>query len=202
MRTLLVFLKYPAAGQVKSRLADSIGEDRAAELYRQWIGIVFAQVQPVRARARVVACYDGAPPEAFRAWHSLADDWWPQPSGDLGDRLAAAFARWQSAGEPVLAIGTDCLDIDAGHVESAFDLLRSNDAVFGPAADGGYYLVGRARNLPGFFSGVPWSTSKTLSAHRSHCDENHWTYGLLPSLADIDTVEDWRQYERRRAGEP
>jgi hypothetical protein len=202
MPTLLVFLKYPEAGRVKTRLADSIGIESAAGLYRQWIEIVFSRVQPLRGSTRVVACYDGASPQAFDSWHAAADDWWPQPPGDLGLRLDAAFRRWQAEGDPALAIGTDCLDLDDTHVRSAFDLLEHHDAVFGPADDGGYYLVGLATYLPGFFDGIPWSTPEVLAAHRSICERNRWSFGLLPTLADIDTLDDYRQFERRRRGEP
>ena len=201
MRNLLVFLKYPAAGRVKTRLAESIGPDHAAELYRQWIEIVFSRIQPLRASTRVVAFYDGAPGDAFGQWRSSADDWWPQPDGDLGVRLDAAFKNWQSDDDPAVAIGTDCLDLEAAHIESAFGVLQNRDAVFGPAEDGGYYLVGLARYLPGFFRGIPWSTSKTLAAHRSLCQRKGWSFGLLPSLGDIDTLDDWQQYERRRKGQ-
>ncbi|MEX0675893.1 MAG: TIGR04282 family arsenosugar biosynthesis glycosyltransferase [Pirellulales bacterium] len=202
MRTLLVFLKYPAAGQVKMRLAAAIGPKRAADLYRQWIGMVFERVQAVRGSTRVIACYDGAPCEAFAEWQAVADGWWPQPAGDLGDRLDAAFRSWQAEGDPAVAIGTDCLDLDAAHVESAFDILRKRDAVFGPAEDGGYYLVGLARYRPDFFRDIPWSTSDTLAAHQSICERKGWSVGLLPPLADIDTLDDWQQYERRQERQP
>ena len=202
MPTLLVFLKYPEPGRVKTRLAESIGPHRAAELYRGWIDLVLSRVQPLRPATRVVACYDGASREAFKPWHAAADDWWPQPPGDLGVRLDAAFARWQTAGEPAAAIGTDCLELDAGHLRAAFDLLKDHDAVFGPAEDGGYYLVGLARYLSGFFDEIPWSTADVLAAHRTRCERYGWSYGILPTLADIDTLDDLGQYERRREGKP
>jgi hypothetical protein len=197
MRTLLVFLKYPAPGQVKTRLAESIGAQQAADLYREWISVVLRNVQAVRSSARLVACYDGAPPEAFAPWHGFVDDWRPQPEGGLGSRLDAAFNDWLVEGDPAVAIGTDCLAVDAEIVESAFTRLRDNDAVFGPSADGGYYLVGLARSLPGFFQGIPWSTSDTLAAHQRACNQHGWSFSLLPTLNDIDTLEDWLDYQRR-----
>src|SRR5438874_13740741 len=109
--TVLIFLKFPEPGQVKTRLALTIGPARAAALYSQWIGIVFELLQPMRATARLVAYFDGAPHEAFRDWHELADDWWPQPAGDLGERLTAGFAWGCNLRGPVLAVGTDCVEI-------------------------------------------------------------------------------------------
>jgi hypothetical protein len=202
MRTLLVFLKYPAAGLVKTRLGDALGVERAAALYRQWIDIVLAKVQPLRGSSRVVGCYDGADYDAFAPWHALADAWWPQPAAGLGERLDAAFRAWQADGNPAAAIGTDCLEFDVALVEQAFDLLRAHDAVFGPAHDGGYYLVGLARSLPGFFEGIPWSTAHTLAAHEALCRKKGWSFALLRPLADIDTLEDWHAYQRRQSERP
>jgi rSAM/selenodomain-associated transferase 1 len=202
MRTLLVFLKYPAPGKVKTRLAESLGPARAAELYREWIGAVLSQVQPVRDSARLVACFDGAAEPEFAPWHGLADAWWPQAAGDLGDRLTAAFETWQLAPHSAVAIGTDCLDLEAAHVESAFARLESHDVVFGPATDGGYYLVGLARRLPDFFRDVPWSSVTTLAVHQAICTRNGWSCDVLSPLCDIDTGEDWSAYQRRMQAGP
>ena len=194
--TLLVFLKYPVAGKVKTRLAQSIGAERAANLYRQWLGQVLASIQPLRGRMRIVACYDGAPQSSFTPWDSLADEWWPQPEGDLGGRLHVAFDKAHKSGEPVIAIGTDCLELDALAFQQALDLLTVKDVVFGPATDGGYYLVGTARPLPDFFRGIPWSSPETLAAHRALCRDRGWSVGLLPTRRDIDTWEDWLSHCR------
>jgi rSAM/selenodomain-associated transferase 1 len=194
--TLLVFLKYPVAGKVKTRLAASIGPERAADLYRQWIGLVFAQLQPLRDQVRIVACYDGVPQHAFAPWHPLADEWWPQPAGDLGRRLHDAFEKAHAHEGPVAAIGTDCLELDALALQQALDILAERDVVFGPATDGGYYLVGTARPLPGFFGGIPWSSPGTLAAHVALCRDQGWSVGLLPVRRDIDTWEDWLSHCR------
>jgi rSAM/selenodomain-associated transferase 1 len=194
MPTLLVFLKYPTPGNVKTRLAARVGDEQAADLYRQWIGLVLNQVQPFRAHARIIGFFDGAARDEFASWQPLVDDWWPQPEGDLGERLRAGFEIAHSGGGPVVAIGTDCLEVDATLLHTAFDLLKQKDVVFGPALDGGYYLVGTARHLPGFFTGIPWSSSKTLDAHLSHCQRNGWSVGLLPARRDIDTWDDWLEH--------
>jgi rSAM/selenodomain-associated transferase 1 len=198
--TILVFARYPEAGKVKTRLAATAGEEQAAALYRRWIGEVFAALQPLRASARLVCCYEGASREAFADWETLADDWWPQPPGDLGERLAAGFQRGLAAGGPVLAVGTDCLEIDAALVGQAFDLLGGRDVVFGPTPDGGYYLVGMSKDRLGLFTSVRWSCSETLKDHLARCRERGWSHGLLPARHDIDTWEDWRAYLERAAG--
>jgi hypothetical protein len=198
--TVLVFLKYPEPAKVKTRLAAAVGLDQAAALYHDWIGVVFHALQPIRGRATLVGYHDGGPADRFAEWSGLADEWRPQPTGELGSRLAAGFADAHARGGPVIAVGTDCPEIDAHLVEQAFTLLRDRDAVFGPAADGGYYLVGTARNMLGFFDGVRWSSPHTLSDHLTRCRECGWSTGLLPELADIDTGDDWRAYLERRGG--
>lgn len=192
--TLLVCLKHPTAGRVKTRLAASLGPQQAAELYRHWIGQVFDSIQPIRREVRIVAYFTGADLAAFSDWKHLADEWWQQPDGDLGARLAQGFARAAAAGGSIAAIGTDCLDLDATLLTEAFESLENHDAVFGPTLDGGYYLVGTSRLLPGFFDGIPWSTPQTLAAHRDLCQSNGWSYSQLPARRDIDTLQDWQAY--------
>jgi len=194
MPTLLVLLKYPRVGHVKTRLAETLGADQAANLYREWISLVLTRLQPLRDNTRLIAYYDGAPLADFTTWNPLADQWWPQPQGDLGIRLAIGFEKAHSYGQPVVAIGTDCLELDSPLVSDAFSRLASADVVFGPAWDGGYYLVGTSRLLPSFFKGVPWSTPDTLSSHLALCEQYGWSTATLPTLRDIDTIDDWLQY--------
>jgi uncharacterized protein len=194
---LLVFVKYPEPGKVKTRLAAELGAEAAAALYREWVGIVLRAVQAVRSGARVVGHFDGAPAGEFAEWDQYVDLWLEQPGGPLGFRLAAAFDWAHDRGHPVVAIGTDCLDLDAGHITSAINLLHEHDAVFGPAADGGYYLVGTRRRIPGFFEAVRWSSPHTLADHLARAHHLGCQYVLLPTLTDIDTAADWRAYRER-----
>ena len=195
--TLLVFLKHPTPFKVKTRLATVIGAQAAASLYTQWITQVLEQLQPLRPSIRLVACYAGGEARDFAPWHKLIEDWWEQAPGDLGKRLTAAFTLAHQAGGPVLAIGTDCLEIEEGLVKEAMSALVDHDAVFGPAIDGGYYLVGTGRPLLGFFEGIRWSTSHTLADSLACCHRHGWTTSLLPTRQDIDTWEDWQAYGQR-----
>ena len=195
--TLLVFLKYPEPGKVKTRLAAEVGAEQAAALYRGWVGTVLRGLQPLRPAVTVVGYFDGAPAARSAGWDDLADQWMEQPSGGLGDRLAAGFQWGFGRGRPVLAIGTDCPDLTARHVEAAVTLLHEFDAVFGPTIDGGYYLVGTRRRIPGFFQRVRWSSPHTLADHLAQARHLGATSVLLPELADIDTAADLRAYEAR-----
>jgi rSAM/selenodomain-associated transferase 1 len=193
---LLVFLKYPEPGRVKTRLAATIGDLEAARLYANWVTITLERVQALRGEIHIVCYYDGAPPEAFGRWRTLADEWWSQPQGDLGSRLESGFGRAFARGaRSCLAIGTDCLEMEADDIEMAIAALSSCNAVFGPAEDGGYYLVGTASILADFFTNVRWSANTTLSDHLQRCRENGWSYQLLATRRDIDSGEDldWHQ---------
>jgi uncharacterized protein len=196
-RILLVFVKYPEPGRVKTRLARSLGERRAALLYRQWIGIILGQLQPLRTTTRLVGYFDGAPQEAFGHWHPFVDEWWPQPDGDLGDRLAAGFQTAFGVGGPVIAMGTDCLEIEPDLVSQAFQALSEKDVIFGPASDGGYYLVGTRQMQAVLFRSVRWSSPFTLADHLLHCREEGWSVSFLPVRHDIDTGDDWKAYLSR-----
>ena len=199
--TVLVYLKYPEPGRVKTRLAATIGFDAAAELYRGWIGVVLGRLQSLRPAVTIIGAIDGAGPEAFAAWGALVDGWWQQPGGDLSARLDAGFKFAHAADGPVLAIGTDCLEIEPDAIRDALGLLRGHDAVFGPTGDGGYYLVGTARYLSGFFTAIRWSSPDTLRDHFLRCHESDWRAELLPVRDDIDTWEDWVAYCRRTGAE-
>lgn len=197
--TLLLFLKYPTPGKVKTRLAQTIGPETAATLYRSWITRVFEQLQALRGQVSIAACFTGEQLHAFSDWLGLADEWWPQSEGDLGSRLTTAFQQAHQRSGLVMAIGTDCLEFDATLIQTAVRVLGDRDAVFGPTSDGGYYLVGTSKSLPSFFDDIPWSDPSTLKSHLAACRNHGWSYGLLPQLRDIDTWEDWQAFQSERA---
>lgn len=192
--TLLVFAKAPQPGRVKTRLAADIGPERAAELYREMGRAVVGSV--ARGPYRTVICYD--PPgarNAVRAWLGPvagADaEFRPQAPGGLGARLREAFREaFREGGGPVCAIGTDAPDVDASLVRRAFRALRDRDVVVGPATDGGYYLVGSAREEPELFREIPWSTGEVLERTRRRARRLGWSVAELPPLSDVDTIDD------------
>ncbi len=195
---LLIFLRYPEAGRVKTRLIPRLGQDGAAELYRRMAEHVLRQARLVgRARLGCAAFVD--PPERLeeaRRW--IGPEWaerrWPvlsQEGGDLGRRLAAAF-DWAFASGPrrAVAIGTDCLDATTQVLNGAFDALSSADAVLGPALDGGYYLLGLSRRIPEAFQGIEWSTTGVFDATKRRLAVAGASIRELEVLRDLDTPED------------
>jgi uncharacterized protein len=196
-RSALIFLKWPEPGRVKTRLAATLGPVPAAALYSKWIGVVLGLLQPLRGTTRLVGYFDGAPYEAYREWRALADDWWPQPTGNFGERLVAGFERAFDLGGPVLALGTDCIEVEADLLVQAFEELSYHDVVFGPTPDGGYYLIGLSVARPELFKSIRWSTPFTLDDHLRFCHEAGWSVSFLPMRHDIDTENDWRGYVLR-----
>ncbi len=199
--TILVFTKMPTPGAVKTRIAATIGNEKACELYRDWIGRVFRQLQPLRPACRVAGYFTGGGKIAFAEWSALTDDWLPQPPGDLGARLARAFAAELFPADPAFGrrfvLGTDCLDVTPEIVNAARAALVTHDAVFGPAQDGGYYLIGlRAPAAAGFFDGVRWSSEHALADQLERCRALGLTFALLPTLRDLDTEADWLAWQQ------
>lgn len=125
----------------------------------------------------------------------------PQGSGDLGERMARAIrAELAHGAARVVVIGTDCPELGAADIESAFAALDEADVVFGPATDGGYYLVGVRDNHPSLFGRMIWSASDTLAVSLERAAAAGLDVHLLAPRSDIDTAEDLRAWQARRAG--
>jgi uncharacterized protein len=186
---LAVFLKAPRLGTVKTRLAATIGDGPALELYRR---MVTATLETARAAALEVTIWY-APADAgdeMRAW--LGDEWSyrPQPPGDLGVRLALA-ARSVEPGL-WLAVGADCPGLTSGILREAAGIVAHGRITLGPTQDGGYYLIGGPTPLPDLFSDIPWSTSDVLRRTRARLEQAGATWCELPLLRDVDTEADAR----------
>jgi uncharacterized protein len=200
-RVVVLFARVPEVGRVKSRLAAGVGDEAALEIYRYLGARVIDAVEATPSAWQTVVA--GTPDWgelAIREW--LGDEWRfvAQGAGDLGERMAAVFeAELARGAAAVVIVGTDCPEVDASVVAAAFDRLTMHDAVFGPATDGGYYLVGVAREagaraLPALFSEVPWSTAHTLSTSLARADAHGLSVALLGELADVDTAADWSSW--------
>ncbi len=190
---LIVLAKAPVAGRVKTRLTPALTPRLAAAVAEAALLDTLTAVSQVPAVRRTVVL-DGAPDGWLPdSWHTRGGHVVPQCTGDLGDRLAGAFASaFGSADLPVLLVGMDTPQVTSTDLDRALDelLTPGTDAVLGPAEDGGWWALGLRRSLPGAFTGVPMSTDRTGAAQRHRLDELGLTTRALPAARDIDHVED------------
>lgn len=192
--TVIVFLKAPMLGRVKTRLAGALGELAALRFHRGMAArLIRLLVRDRRWRVILALTPRGAGRRRDLPHSACARV--DQGSGELGRRMDRAF-RHAPRG-PALLVGTDVPDLDRTVIAAALRELARNDAVFGPAEDGGYWLVGiRDRRLPAIaFAGVRWSTPDALGDTRANL--KHRRVALLAPLADIDTPDDYRRWRSR-----
>jgi len=192
-RALVVFVKDPAPGAVKTRLATAVGPVAAAELYRALAEHVLASTTPAPGEYERLVFFD--PPEArdqMRAWlpgvRLLA-----QSGGDLGARLSDATARAFARGASrVAVVGTDAPGLARDAVVAALDALDAADVAIGPTEDGGYCLLALRRPRPELFAGIAWSTPSVATDTRARAAAAGLVVHELPVLRDVDTLEDVR----------
>ncbi len=187
-RRLVLFGREPSPGSVKSRLAEAIGFERAADVYALLL-----------EHALAVARDSGLPWTLSLAEQPSADwvgrlertTWEVQVEGDLGRRLAQTFVRHLEDGvDQVVIVGSDCPGVTVRHLRRSFRRLEAHRAVVGPARDGGYWLIGQRRPAVDLFSGVPWSSPRTLDATRQRLGALGLSWAELETLADVDTAAD------------
>ena len=194
---LVVFVKAPRPGAVKTRLANTIGEDTACGVYRELVAAVLdriAAIPFVELRFSPDDALDEIKPWARRGWRLAA-----QGEGDLGARLCRAFdCHFASGAERVVVIGSDCPEMAGRDVRDAWDALADHDVVLGPAADGGYWLVGLRSSRPGLFSGISWSSATVLEKTLTRARREGLAIHLLRTLRDVDTADDLQYWRDRQ----
>jgi rSAM/selenodomain-associated transferase 1 len=183
---IIIFVKAPRPGFVKTRLAAAIGNEAACDAYRQLAETVLANLAPL-AHAELRFTPDDAENE-ITPW--LSDGWTarPQGNGDLGKRMHRAFSE---ANGPAIIIGSDCPEVKISDLQAAAEALQTQDAVLGPAKDGGYWLIGLNAPCPALFDGIEWSTETVLQTTLEKADKAGLTVKLLRELADVD---DWESF--------
>jgi rSAM/selenodomain-associated transferase 1 len=184
--TLLgIFAKHWEPGTVKTRLAATIGYERAAAVQRAFLETLLARMRPCSTLRRLVI----TPSEKMAAFREVSGDDWSleaQSDGDLGRRIHTFFESHLKQAERILLIGSDSPDLPCRLVQQAFDLLASQDLVLGPAADGGYYLVGVANRLSPIFEGIPWSTPEVWQRTIERLQATATAWHALPPWYDVD----------------
>jgi len=182
---IIVFVKNIKLGKVKTRLANTIGNQGAFEVYSELVKITEKAIENISTDKRIYfsdAIIDSKWKDNYKA---------VQVGKNLGERMKNAFIKgFEDGYERIVLIGSDLPEINSSHIENGLQSLKTKTVVFGPAIDGGYYLVGMTKMHHSIFSNKPWSQSNLLEVTLKELKQNNISFGLLDALNDIDTFED------------
>lgn len=188
---VIVLAKAPRAGQAKTRLAPALGEDGAARLAQRMLQHTVQQALAARLGPVDLCVWPDVHDPVWAPWKDLPGlQLSPQRGDELGPRMAAALHRWLRQLPAALLIGTDAPALDAAYLQQAAQALATTDAVFGPAADGGYALVGLRRPCPALFDNQRWSHAGVMAEARRRLAVAGLSHHELPLLHDVDEPDD------------
>lgn len=189
MKRVALFAKPPVAGRVKTRLSPALPAREACELYAALLADTIEQVEATDADERAIWWADAAPIDVDvslpRRWSEAT-----QSGANLGYRMRGAFGVLLRGGARAVIVGADCPALSAHHIDSAFAALDTCDLVFGPATDGGYYLIGMTRLHVQLFEDIPWSTDSVLDESLGRAEAAGLKAHTLAPLDDLDTPAD------------
>ncbi|REG92724.1 TIGR04282 family arsenosugar biosynthesis glycosyltransferase [Algoriphagus antarcticus] len=190
---ILIFQKNAELGKVKTRLAATIGDQAAFEAYQLLVKFTHKVVS--KSPVQKILFFSDHLEEDLSKYPSEYR-FELQSGQDLGEKMSNAFQQlFEEKFDRLIIVGTDCAEITAELISEAFDELDENDAVIGPAHDGGYYLLGMRKFIPGLFKGIPWSTDKVSSLTKEYLTQNEICFALLPTLSDVDYEQEWNRFK-------
>lgn len=186
---LMIFVKNPVLGTAKTRLAASIGDEKALEIYNfllQHTAHIIKNITEIDCRilySNHVEENDVFDNNCFQKTI--------QRQGELGEKMFTAFQQAFGDGyQHVAIIGSDCYELNASIIQDAFEALKNKDFAIGPAKDGGYYLMGMNKLEPSVFQHKKWSTDRVYQDTIVDLEVLRYSYTTLPVLSDIDYLED------------
>lgn len=193
---IIQFAKAPAAGEAKTRMQPHLDPEQSAQLQRHLVSHTFHTLMDARV-APVELWVVGKDAEGFftglcdsRGLSSTAIV--NQQGADLGERMHHAFEETLARSSPVILVGSDCPFFTGAYLSKAIELLveGGQDAVLGPAEDGGYVMIGLRGPNPLAFRNIDWGTDQVLVQTRERLTQLGWCWREMPALADIDEPED------------
>lgn len=197
-----VFAREPEPGRVKTRLVPAIGPAAAATLHHELVDRTLSVVAATGAAAELCCTPDGTHPALTRLADRHGVPVTDQGAGDLGERMARAVARIVGDGHAAVIVGTDCPAMTPAYLHGAIAALRGDwDAVIGPAADGGYVLVGLRRAVPAVFEGMRWGGGRVFREQCRRFTDAGLAWTALPELWDLDRPDDLRRYTALQSAE-
>ena len=190
-KALIIFIRNPELGKVKTRLARKLGDEKALQIYKALLQHTRQKVQEVDA-GRLL----------FYSEKIASDDDWPaaqfekylQYEGNLGERMHYAFKQALQNHHHAIIVGSDIAQLKASIINKAFEILQHKDYVIGPAMDGGYYLLGMKKPSPELFLDMEWSTSEVFQHTIGRIEKHGRSWEAVDTLSDIDYAEDWERY--------
>nr|WP_208492325.1 TIGR04282 family arsenosugar biosynthesis glycosyltransferase [aff. Roholtiella sp. LEGE 12411] len=201
---LIIFTRYPEPGKTKTRLIPALGTHGAANLQRQMTEHTIFQVKELQkaSAVSVEVRFAGGDWQLMQDWLGFSLVYQLQGEGNLGDRMARSLLdAFQSGAEKVIIIGTDCPDVNAQILATAFEQLQVFELVLGPAIDGGYYLIGLRQPIPELFVNIEWGTAQVFQKTVEIAQLLNLSSVYLPTLADVDRPEDLPIWEKTLKGE-
>lgn len=215
---LIIFIKNPIKGKVKTRIARTVGDDEALAIYLQLSEItrnnallLMEHPDSVGWGVKTYLFYDDFI-EKNDEWSNDYFEKHLQTGKDLGERMLNAFNFVLKTHPSACIIGSDCPTLSVEIIQQSFEQLAQFDTVLGPSTDGGYYLLGIKKDtfqgenkelrlltaLHHLFDDMVWSTEHVLSNTLKRIEKNHQTVCLLPELTDIDEETDWLIFQKNR----
>ncbi len=191
---LVVFVKDPIPGRVKTRLTPRIAPDEAAKLYKAFTLDIISNARKLKRNSvnNVTVAYTPIGAEkAFRKLAKQPTNFLPQKGKNLGERMKNAFKQSFAEGaKRVVIIGTDSPTLPVSYIQKAFDILKKIPVVIGPTFDGGYYLIGLSGLNDDIFDGIGWGTSRVFDQTLTRIKSLNIQVYVLPPWYDVDTSED------------
>ncbi len=191
---LIIFVKYPEPGKVKTRIAKAVGNEKAADLYFSLASHVVNEVTGSDGFKVSIAFTPQSRESLIKNWLNKDElDYFPQNGRTLGERISGAFERSFANGfKNAAVIGSDCAELDHRTIKTAFShLSNGSDCVIGPAHDGGYYLIGlRDKNFPYIFEDISWSSASVFDETVKKLTSLDLKFSVLRKLSDIDNAGD------------
>ena len=194
-KAIIIFVRNPELGKVKTRLAKEIGDAKALQVYTELL-----------QHTHTITSHLDCDRFVFYTDVINENDLWNdgfekklQEGESLGDRMLLAFFElFQHGYSKIVIVGSDCPELTPFIIEDAFDKLDTSDVVIGPSTDGGYYLLGLTKLIPPLFANKQWSTGTVLADTINDIALLRKSYSLLTELSDIDTAQDLAGFNLNR----
>ena len=193
-KLLMIFVRNPELGKVKTRLAKTVGDKRALEIYNDLLQ--YTRDVSINCTSEKAVFYSHFIDD-FDGWSNVVYQKFVQEGGnDLGVRMHNAFKlAFEKGYDSVVIIGSDCLELSTHDLEEAFFSLEKKDVIVGPAKDGGYYLLGMNKLHHQLFENKTWSSENVLLDTLLDIENLNLTYQLLDTLSDVDYEEDLKEMD-------